>query len=156
MRQAELNPEGYVSNILHSLPMMRRMHQDAPKIIELVKFDAGAELDGIHGYRLNIINKMEFDHAVNGLLRVQNTYDLEAEHMANGLLGLKQYNATLNSLDCLALARHLAEQDNRELASNWYQLALDKYEQTSQSLYQLLNIKRADILKELNALKKSR
>ncbi|EDW68311.1 prolyl 4-hydroxylase subunit alpha-2 [Drosophila virilis] len=148
-QQARIDPEAYVANPLNSLPLVRRMHMDAGKILKSMKLEPAADQQQISDYRLDVITETDLEEAIKGLLRIQQIYELDERHMVQGQLSQKQYNARLSTLDCLAVARHLRKNGEDEQAIRWLELALEQYPGTPEPVYQLLKIDRAAILREL-------
>ncbi|XP_017131016.1 prolyl 4-hydroxylase subunit alpha-2-like [Drosophila elegans] len=63
--------------------------------------------------------KYDMFDAAYGIKRMQTTYEMSASDIANGLLDGVQYNSSLGSVDCLAMAHHLINQSRWTLAEQW-------------------------------------
>ncbi|XP_064550774.1 prolyl 4-hydroxylase subunit alpha-2 [Drosophila montana] len=155
-QEARVDAEAYVANPLNSLPLVRRMHMDAGRILKCMKLEPGADLQKISDYRLDVISEADQEEAIKGLLRIQQVYELDERHMVHGQLSQKQYNAKLSTLDCVAVARHLRKRGEDEQAIRWLELALEQYPGTPERVYQLLKIDRTEILRELAHIQISR
>lgn len=83
----------YIANPLNAFPLLRRLQQDWPKWIEYLQ--GGATQTTIETMQ-NLLadqpaSKEDLLQATKGLLRIERIYDLEASHMAKGLLLNMQY-----------------------------------------------------------------
>ncbi|XP_034488622.1 prolyl 4-hydroxylase subunit alpha-1-like [Drosophila innubila] len=150
--EAMMNPVEFVSNPLNSLPMLRRMHQDAPKLYSYLKLEEAKDLQQIADYRLDVLTDLDLEHAAKGLLRIKETYNLNERDMAKGLLSQKQYKAKLSTLDCVCLAKYLQKQGENQEAAKWLEIALEQYEETPEPVLKLMNTDRAVILRELGMI----
>ncbi|XP_023168877.2 prolyl 4-hydroxylase subunit alpha-2 isoform X2 [Drosophila hydei] len=148
-QQSLSDPATYVANPLISLPLVRRMHMDAGKILKYLRQEAGADLQRISDYRLDVITEADLEQAAQGLLRTQQFHGLSERDLAQGLPGAKQYNARLKTPDCVALAQHLFMKGEDEQAKQWLRLALDLYGGVPERVNQLLQIDRKSILREI-------
>ncbi|KAM8702998.1 hypothetical protein ACLKA7_005355 [Drosophila subpalustris] len=151
--EAAKDPVAFVSNPLNTLPMLRRMQQDAPKLYSYLKEEEGKDLQQIADYNLNVITDLDLEYAAKTLLRIQKTHNLDERKMAKGLLAQKQYNAKLSTLDCVCLAKHLRKQGDDQGVAKWLEIALEQYEETPEPVLKLMNTERAAILKGLDMIR---
>nr|XP_017000440.2 prolyl 4-hydroxylase subunit alpha-1 isoform X1 [Drosophila takahashii] len=63
--------------------------------------------------------KHDFGDAADAIRRMQRTYGMLSKDIANGLLNGVQYNSSLASIDCLAMAQHLLGQFRWSAAEQW-------------------------------------
>ncbi|BFF90569.1 prolyl 4-hydroxylase subunit alpha-2 [Drosophila madeirensis] len=144
------DPVSYAANPLRSLPLMRRMHVDARKWLTFARLEVGQEsLKQLAEYELGVITAVDLKEAANGLLRIQETYDLHERDMARGILQHKQYNSRLSAADCLTLGAHLEDLKKGPLACRWLEVALEQYEDKWQPLDWLLQAGRSQIWQQL-------
>lgn len=85
--------EEYIANPLNAFPLLRRLQRDWPKWIEYLQ--GGATQTTMENMQ-NLLadqpsSKEDLLQATKGLLRIERIYDLEASHMAEGLLLDMQY-----------------------------------------------------------------
>ncbi|XP_017856623.1 PREDICTED: prolyl 4-hydroxylase subunit alpha-2 [Drosophila arizonae] len=156
LEESQIDPTAYVESPLVAFSLVRRMHMDAGKILNYLKQDAGADLQQIADYRLDIITEEDLAKATQGLLRQQQLQGLSERDVARGLLGPKQYNASLSTPDCLTLAQHLLKKGEDEQANKWLELALELYEGTPERVYELLSIDSETILRDMVDIHASR
>ncbi|KAH8417921.1 hypothetical protein KR222_008544 [Zaprionus bogoriensis] len=155
-KRAKPNPEAFVANPLNSFSLVRRMHEDAPKLLSYLKRDVDENLRRIADYRLDVLTDVDLEEATKGLLRIQSAYNLDERHMARGLLAQRQYNAHLSSLDCRSLSRYLRKQGDLQHADKWLQIALEQYAQTPEPVHALLRLDRLNLLQELSDVQRQR
>ncbi|XP_034482111.1 prolyl 4-hydroxylase subunit alpha-1-like [Drosophila innubila] len=136
--------ENYVANPLNAFPLIRRLQQDWPKW--LAYLEGGATRDKINQIQSKlekVPSEKDLHLAIDGLLRIESFYDLEASHMAKGLLLNNQYNSHLDSADCLALGSHLFNLTEYSKSTHWFRTALRLYKRPYGKLYgQVLGLKR--------------
>lgn len=85
--------EEYIANPLNAFPLLRRLQQDWPKWLEYLQ---GGSTQTTIGNMQDLLkdhpsSKEDLSQAMKGLLRIERIYDLEASHMAKGLLLNTQY-----------------------------------------------------------------
>lgn len=85
--------DDYIANPLNAFPLLRRLQEDWPKWINYLQ--GGATQTTIEIMQ-NLLadqpsSKEDLLQATKGLLRIERIYDLEASHMAKGLLLDMQY-----------------------------------------------------------------
>lgn len=85
--------EEYIANPLNAFPLLRRLQQDWPKWLEYLQGGATqTTIENMHELLKDHSSiKADLPQAMNGLLRIERIYDLEASHMAKGLLLDMQY-----------------------------------------------------------------
>ncbi|EDW24627.1 GL24244 [Drosophila persimilis] len=148
--EARADPVSYVANPLRSLPLIRRMHVDARKWLDFARLEVGQEpLQQLADFDLSGISPMDFKEAADGLLRIQEIYDLDERDMARGKLRHKHYNSRLNSADCLALGVHLEDLQKGRLSGKWLEVALEQYEDKWEPIHRLLQVGRSQIWQQL-------
>ncbi|XP_034108131.1 prolyl 4-hydroxylase subunit alpha-1-like [Drosophila albomicans] len=133
--------EQYVSNPLNAYGLLRRLHQDWPKWLSYL--DTRELIEQMQLQLKKAPSEKDLHLATEGLLRIESFYDLEASHMAKGLILDKQYNSHLNPADCMALGNHLLNLTEYSKSTHWFRTALRNYKQPYGKLYnQVLGLKR--------------
>ncbi|XP_062127679.1 prolyl 4-hydroxylase subunit alpha-1-like [Drosophila sulfurigaster albostrigata] len=133
--------EQYVSNPLNAYGLLRRLHQDWPKWLSYL--DTRELIEQMQQQLKKAPSEKDLHLATDGLLRIESFYDLEASHMAKGLILDKQYNSYLNPADCMALGNHLLNLTEYSKSTHWFRTALRNYKQPYGKLYnQVLGLKR--------------
>ncbi|KAH8392598.1 hypothetical protein KR215_005454, partial [Drosophila sulfurigaster] len=133
--------EQYVSNPLNAYGLLRRLHQDWPKWLSYL--DTQELIEQMQQQLKKAPSEKDLHLATEGLLRIESFYDLEASHMAKGLILDKQYNSYLNPADCMALGNHLLNLTEYSKSTHWFRTALRNYKQPYGKLYnQVLGLKR--------------
>ncbi|KQS70624.1 prolyl 4-hydroxylase subunit alpha-1 [Drosophila erecta] len=116
----------YVSNPLNCLGLVRRAHQDWPKLISYLR-DQGNVMVSIEElsklvHRTPNANDME--EALMGMDRIEHFYDLKSSDMAQGLVAGQQLGSRMPAPDCMALADYMYKRSEFGRAAEWYRLAL--------------------------------
>ncbi|KAH8372129.1 hypothetical protein KR093_010115, partial [Drosophila rubida] len=139
--------EEYVANPLNAFALLRRLQQDWPKWLSYLQDDATRELLRLMQLQLaKAPSALDLKLATEGLLRIESFYDLEASHMAKGLLLQQQYNAHLNPADCMTLGSHLLNRSEYAKSTHWFRTGLRHYKQPYGKLYgQVLGLKRQQL-----------
>ncbi|XP_001972834.3 prolyl 4-hydroxylase subunit alpha-1 [Drosophila erecta] len=123
------NPREFVAHPLNAFSLIRRLHEDWTQSELLMLNQVGLEhLESIK----NVLDEaqptdMDLNDAINGIIALQQFYNLQPGDIANGLLLGQQYNASLSTLDCQALANACMNTNFDKYALNWYKTAVEHY-----------------------------
>ncbi|XP_033159780.1 prolyl 4-hydroxylase subunit alpha-1 isoform X1 [Drosophila mauritiana] len=123
------NPEEFVSHPLNAFSLIRRLHEDWTQAELLMLNEVGLEhlqaieigLDEAHS------TDNDLDDAIAGIIALQQFYNLQPSDIANGLLMGKQYNSSLTTLNCQALANACMNFNYDKYALNWFKAAVEHY-----------------------------
>ncbi|XP_017058841.1 prolyl 4-hydroxylase subunit alpha-2 [Drosophila ficusphila] len=114
----------YVSNPLNAFSLLRRTHEDLPKWHSYFKKSLGSEDAAVLDDLVEQVpSKLDLMSAALGIQRIEKTYDLRIDDLAQGLLQDKQYEIGLSFRDLVALGRLMFEQRDYQAAGKWYRLA---------------------------------
>ncbi|KAH8411178.1 hypothetical protein KR222_009646, partial [Zaprionus bogoriensis] len=146
--------EEYITNSLNGFSLLRRLHQDWPKLLQYLEGSTTqtAIADMQHLLSEKATKEENFQAAIEGLLRIESVYNLEASHMAKGLLLNIQYKSGLNSADCFALGTHLFNKGKYSRSNHWFRTALRLYEQPYDRLYSKVLLMKHNMLQRSYAL----
>ncbi|KAH8261671.1 hypothetical protein KR044_013060, partial [Drosophila immigrans] len=147
MQNAE-SQEEFVSNPLNAFGLLRRLRQDWPKWLSYLQDDE--MIREMEKQLQQPPSEKDLKLAIKGLLRIERFYDLEASHMAKGLILDKQYDAHLNPVDCMALGSHLLDLKEYSKSTHWLRTAMRNYQKPYAKLYgQVLGLKRKQLARAL-------
>ncbi|XP_043065090.1 prolyl 4-hydroxylase subunit alpha-2-like [Drosophila ficusphila] len=105
---------------LHSYSLIRYMQADWLMWSQYLEHSSYAEhLAFVESKKQFLPKEHDFADAANGIRRMQATYGMLASDISNGLLDGVQYNSFLASVDCLAMGRHLMNQNRWTSAEQW-------------------------------------
>uniref|UniRef100_A0A1I8Q812 procollagen-proline 4-dioxygenase n=1 Tax=Stomoxys calcitrans TaxID=35570 RepID=A0A1I8Q812_STOCA len=123
------NPETYLSNPLNGFSLIRRMHYDWYNIEKYLTRPTGETfIDILRKYQPEMPTATDLNEASQAIVRLQSTYDLEAEDMSKGILFGKQYDAKLLPIDRYFIGKHLFDRANYFQAAFWMFSAIEAYE----------------------------
>ncbi|KAH8252052.1 hypothetical protein KR038_011569 [Drosophila bunnanda] len=122
-----LSPEDrldYVSNPLSAFSLVRRTHEDLPKwhkrFREKMEVANTSVLDELVS---KVPDSQDFLESALGIQRIERTYDLRVDDLANGRLQNKQYSIQFTFRDRLAMGNLMFEQRDFLAAAKWYRMA---------------------------------
>ncbi|XP_050664938.1 prolyl 4-hydroxylase subunit alpha-1-like isoform X16 [Leptidea sinapis] len=135
-KKATEDPVNYVGNPINAFTLIKRLTYDLKEIETKIKI--GAEY----------INNVTFSHndaiyptqedltgAAVALSRLQQTYELEVDELAEGKLKGVTYSTPLTAGDCYELGKTLYNEKNYKDALEWMTVAFRKYELVQISYY---------------------
>ncbi|KAH8267881.1 hypothetical protein KR026_009918 [Drosophila bipectinata] len=125
------NPEEFVSHPLNGYSLIRRLHVDWSYIEAYMSRVVGESyLENIK-YILdtNFVTEKDMNNAINGIFSIQLHYALENTDIARGFLMGRQYNASLNTLECMVLADYSTHTGQEQSSINWHKAALQQYDE---------------------------
>ncbi|XP_073817113.1 prolyl 4-hydroxylase subunit alpha-2-like [Musca autumnalis] len=123
------NSEKYLHNPLNGFSLIRRMHNDWTQIEMFMMRPVGeAHLNVIRKYRPEMPTVTDLTEASEAIYRLQTTYDMEIDDIAEGILNGKQYDAKLSSIDKYYMGVHLYGKKIYDGAVIWFNLAIDSYQ----------------------------
>ncbi|EDV41033.2 uncharacterized protein Dana_GF23627 [Drosophila ananassae] len=125
------NPEEFVSNPLNGYSLIRRLYEDWSYFELYLPIVAGAShLENIkNNLNTNTVLDMDMEDAAMGISSIEVYYDLEATDIARGFFRGKQYNGTLNTMECLVMANYATINGREQSSINWHEAAFQRYEQ---------------------------
>ncbi|XP_002094894.3 prolyl 4-hydroxylase subunit alpha-1 [Drosophila yakuba] len=124
------NPEEFVAHPLNAFSLIRRLHEDWTQIELLMLNQPGLEnLESIeNGLDVAQPTDEDLNDAINGIISLQEFYNLQPSDIAKGLLMGQQYNASLTTLNCMALANACQSYNFDKYALKWYKTAVELYD----------------------------
>ncbi|KMY88554.1 prolyl 4-hydroxylase subunit alpha-1 [Drosophila simulans] len=116
----------YVSDPRSSFGLVRRAHQDWPKLIAYLRDQENMKVDIEEMNKLinRTPNANDMEEALMGMDRIEHFYDLKSSDMAQGHVAGQQLGSRMSASDCLALADYLYKRSEFKRAAEWYRLAL--------------------------------
>ncbi|KAH8281022.1 hypothetical protein KR054_006995, partial [Drosophila jambulina] len=125
--------EEYLSNPLHSFPLIRHMHQDWKYLEEFMRSPVGEEQ--IHFLQEKLPElplKSDGDKATEAMYRMARTYNATPWDMAHGLIDGIQFRNTLTALDCFEIGKLYFKWGFFEEASQWFNVT-SNFDQNSKT-----------------------
>ncbi|XP_043649574.1 prolyl 4-hydroxylase subunit alpha-1 [Drosophila teissieri] len=123
------NPEEFVAHPLNAFSLIRRLHEDWTQVELVMLNQVGlANLQSIeNGLDVAQPTDKDLNDAINGIISLQEFYNLQPDEIANGVLMGQQYNASLTTLNCMAMANACESFDFDNYALKWYKSAVEHY-----------------------------
>ncbi|KAH8334809.1 hypothetical protein KR074_010749 [Drosophila pseudoananassae] len=123
------NPEEFVLHPLNGYSLIRRLHEDWSYIEAYMSSVVGASyLENMKNILdTNHVTEKDMKNAINGILSIQLHYNLENTDIARGFLLGRQYNASLNTLECMVMADYATHTGQEQSSINWHNAALQQY-----------------------------
>ncbi|KAH8313490.1 hypothetical protein KR067_006913, partial [Drosophila pandora] len=126
----------YFDSPLNKYLLNKRLTVDWQLVENLMETHSGkkplARLQKVMGHKL-MPKKTELEGAIDGLLRLQTVYRLEAKDIARGMLDGTDYSTQLNSEHCVDIARLALRDKHPRLAHFWSLEALQRLASGKQS-----------------------
>ncbi|XP_017005365.2 prolyl 4-hydroxylase subunit alpha-2 [Drosophila takahashii] len=126
----------YLSNPLNTLGLVRRAHEDWPKLIAYIKNPdpAKVEIEEMDKLVNRTPTAEDMQEALLGMERIEHFYDLKSSDMAKGLLAGQQLQTRMSAPDCLAMADYMYNRSEFRLSAQWYRLALSVFREPPNSI----------------------
>ncbi|KAH8281021.1 hypothetical protein KR054_006990, partial [Drosophila jambulina] len=137
LEAAEGIEEEYLSNPLHSFPLIRHMHQDWKYLEEFMRRPVGEEQILFLQEKLpELPLKSDGDEATEAMYRMARTYNATPWDMAHGLIDGIQFRNTLTALDCFEIGKLYFKWGFFEEASQWFNITsnLDQNSKTNEAM----------------------
>ncbi|KAH8362892.1 hypothetical protein KR084_002423 [Drosophila pseudotakahashii] len=110
--------------------LIRHMQADWMMWQEYLEKPVGLEqLADLNATKEILPREHDFEDAADAIRRMQRTYGMLSKDIANGLLSGVQYNSSLASIDCLAMAQHLITQFRWTATKQWILSSIEVTEQ---------------------------
>ncbi|XP_016963008.2 prolyl 4-hydroxylase subunit alpha-2 [Drosophila biarmipes] len=126
----------YVTNPLNSLRLVRRAHEDWPKLIAYIR-DAEAVKIDIEEMQ-ELVNRTptaeDMLEALLGMDRIEHFYGLKSSDVVKGLVAGQQLQTGMSAPDCLAMADYLYNRSEFRRSAEWYRLALSVLKEPRNSI----------------------
>ncbi|EDV31629.2 uncharacterized protein Dana_GF14452 [Drosophila ananassae] len=126
LTRENIDSEKYVKNPLNIFGLVRRSHEDWPKINAYIRSNDSFkdDLNEMHNYFNRTPNSQDMEEALWGMHRIESIYDLQAWDMANGVISTHKLPSQMSATDCLAVANFMYNQSEFRRAAQWYRIAL--------------------------------
>ncbi|KAH8350711.1 hypothetical protein KR084_004728 [Drosophila pseudotakahashii] len=126
----------YLSNPLNTLGLVRRAHEDWPKLIAYIKDLDPAKVEIAEMDKLvhQTPTADDMQEALLGMERIEHFYDLKSSDMVNGLLAGQQLQSRMSAPDCLAMADYMYNRSEFKRSAQWYRLALNALREPPNSI----------------------
>ncbi|KAH8281023.1 hypothetical protein KR054_006997, partial [Drosophila jambulina] len=125
--------EEYLSNPLHSFPLIRHMHQDWKYLEEFMRKPVGEEQILFLQEKLpELPLKSDGDEATEAMYRMARTYNATPWDMAHGLIDGIQFRNTLTALDCFEIGKLYFKWGFPEESSQWFNIT-SNFDQNSKT-----------------------
>ncbi|KAH8305479.1 hypothetical protein KR018_009587 [Drosophila ironensis] len=123
----DVDGDDYVNNPLKSFGLVRRSHEDWPKLMAFIKDQGGSkdDLQEMEQLANRTPNSEDMKEALLGMYRIESFYDLQAADMAKGLLMGQKLKGQMSAPDYLELADYMYNRSEFRRAAQWYRLALN-------------------------------
>lgn len=113
----------YILNPLNAYLLIKRLTFDVSQTVSRITRITDFFTDNLKAFRLPY---SDFEGAVEGLIRLQTIYSLEAEDLAQGIIDGKKYRENLTANDLYALGDELMNTGRNTMALSYLNLALDR------------------------------
>jgi len=146
---AEEAGDKFVGNPLNSFLLIKKLTSDWKQVQGLIQNSVGKELFGNlteqrDHFGLRWPSDEDLNGAATGLMRLQDTYRLDTESLAKGILNGKYYGPELTAHDCFELGRQSYNNGDYFHTNIWMEQAMRLYHEEVEK-----SIARSDILEYL-------
>lgn len=125
--EASKDPSGYLLNPINAYLLTKRLTVDWKDIEQYMTQDIGAAfVQNVSEYReeLKFPSEEDLMGAVQALIRLQDTYNLDTEKVARGELNGVQYSTAMRSEDCYEIGRQTYSNNDYRHTIMWMNEAL--------------------------------
>ena len=119
----------YISNPLNSFALIKRLSYDVTKTVNRIVDTAKQFEKQVELVRLP---QIDFEGAVEGLIRLQTMYSLNSEDLAKGIIQDKKYRQDLSADDLFALGSELMKSKRMTSSLSYLNLALERNQNTKE------------------------
>ncbi|KAI8119596.1 Prolyl 4-hydroxylase subunit alpha-2 [Lucilia cuprina] len=133
----------FFENPVNKYILTKRLTKDWEKIENLMQYQEGEDL--LKKIEKHSVKENEFEGAIDGLLRLQDTYRLNTTDIAQGILKGISYNVSFNSRHCYDIGQRALATNLTRLAHSWLKEALNKISTDSEIKLEKLDIELAVI-----------
>ena len=133
----------YVGNPLNSFLLIKKLTSDWKIVMDLIQ-DKVEEKFMAHLAALGMPNEEDLNGAAEGLTRLQDTYNLDADSLARGILNGEEYGPTLSAHDCFELGKQRYKKNDYYYTNIWMEQAMIIYDEEVNK-----TVSKADILEYL-------
>lgn len=113
----------YILNPLNAYLLIKRLTYDITQTVFRV---TGITELFTHNLKTIQLPQSDFEGAVEGLIRLQTIYNLQAEDLASGVIDGKKYRDNLTAGELFALGDELMNTERNSVALSYLNLALDR------------------------------
>jgi prolyl 4-hydroxylase len=147
--EAEAAGESFVGNPLNSFLLIKKLTSDWKEVRSLIQASSGDHLVGNlteqrQQFGLRWPSDEDLNGAATGLMRLQDTYRLDTNSLARGVLNGKYYGPALSAQDCFELGRQTYNNGDYFHTNIWMEQAMRLYHEEAEK-----TISRSDILEYL-------
>ncbi|XP_043067799.2 prolyl 4-hydroxylase subunit alpha-2 [Drosophila bipectinata] len=133
--------EEYLSNPLHSFPLIRHLYEDWGYLEEFMKRPVGQDQKNFLKEKLQELPiYSEVVEATEAIARIQHTYGLTAFEMINGHIEGIQLNSTLTALDCFAIAKYYLKSGKIDAAADWLKNTKHLMSEDNEEVHEVLGL----------------
>ncbi|KAH8332870.1 hypothetical protein KR074_012171, partial [Drosophila pseudoananassae] len=139
--------EEYLSNPLHSFPLVRHLYEDWGHLEEFIKRPVGQ--DQINFLKENLQelpNQSNVVEATESISRIQQTYSLTALEMINGHIEGIQLNSTLTALDCFVIAKYYLKSGKIDAAADWLKNTKHLMSKDNEEVHEVLGLSDREVM----------
>ncbi|XP_037950139.1 prolyl 4-hydroxylase subunit alpha-2 isoform X2 [Teleopsis dalmanni] len=129
--------ETYLHNPINALNILKRLTTDWTQIIDYAEKLEPSEVEmNLMAMEENLAypTERDYDESVANLLRLQQFYNLEPEHLSIGEMNGIKFGSEMTWSDCLEIGRQSLIIGNQNIAKFWIELALSKLPTTSKNI----------------------
>ncbi|XP_070137879.1 prolyl 4-hydroxylase subunit alpha-1-like [Drosophila bipectinata] len=133
--------EEYLSNPLHSFPLIRHLYEDWGYLEKFMKRPVGQDQINFLKEKLQELpNHSNLVAATESITRIQHTYGLTALEMINGHIEGIQLNSTLTALDCFAIAKYYLKSGKIDAAADWLKNTKHLMSEDNEEVHEVLGL----------------
>lgn len=143
--EALKDPTGYLLNPINAYLLTKRLTVDWKDLENYMTVDVGEQfIQNVTDYRdkLNFPSEEDLMGAVQALIRLQDTYNLDVASLARGELNGVQYSTEMSSEDCFEIGRQTYSNEDYRHTIPWMNEALSRLNNDSR-------VPRSDMLEYL-------
>lgn len=143
--EASKDPSAYLLNPINAYLLTKRLTVDWKDLEKYMTVDVGEQfIQNVTEYRgkLNFPSEEDLMGAVQALIRLQDTYNLDVANLAKGELNGIQYSTQMSSEDCFEIGRQTYSNEDYRHTISWMNEAINRLNNDSR-------IPRSDMLEYL-------
>ncbi|KAM7362133.1 prolyl 4-hydroxylase subunit alpha-1-like [Cochliomyia hominivorax] len=122
--------EEYLHNPLNCFKLIRRLNQDWPQMEFFINQNEGKDfISAVYKYREELPTESDLQEASEAINRLQETYNLDINHLAQGMINGQQYDSKLESIDTFSMGYYLFKNKLYYSARFWFNCSIMDYKE---------------------------
>ncbi|XP_015038825.2 prolyl 4-hydroxylase subunit alpha-2 [Drosophila pseudoobscura] len=146
LKGAKGREEEYLSNPLHSFPLIRHMHEDWRHLEKFMRQPVGQDqINFLKNKATKFPSVAETEDATEAIYRIIRTYDVGPGDLVHGIIEGVHYNSSISVIDCFSLGKLLFHWGEYGRAAQFLAYSLDLVRPEHYSVLHVLGLTSSEV-----------